>query len=498
MDAALDPTTCYPALVARDARFDGRFFVGVTSTGIYCRPICRVRTPRAANCRFFANAAQAEAAAFRPCLKCRPELAPGHRWSAMDATQMLARQAAALIDAGGAPSMTALAARLGITDRHLRRIFLKVHGVTPLQYEQTRRLLLAKQLLCDSDRPMVEVAAAAGFGSLRRFNAAFVEHYRLQPGALRRGAADGAADGEGEGETHVKGVPGVRGEKASRSPALRLAYRPPYDVGGLLAFLQARAVPGVEAIDLQARRVARTFGAGWLVADFATPGLVRVQLAPALWPHVGVLLPRLRDWLDLDAEPAAIAAVLGPSAEPGLRLPGALDRFELALRAVLGQQVTVAAARTLVTRLVARFGAPLDATAAAPAGLTHFFPTPQRLAAVVDVGEIAELGIIRRRAELIIELAKRWPTLRFAQGGGDAQAALVELESLSGLGAWTAQYMLMRGWSWPDAWPPGDIVLRRVLSPDRSQPLTPRACNAAAEAFRPYRSYAVLHFWRTA
>jgi len=477
MDAALDPTTCYPALVARDARFDGRFFVGVTSTGIYCRPICRVRTPRAANCRFFASAAQAEAAAFRPCLKCRPELAPGSRWSAMDAADTLARQAAALIDAGNVESMAALAERLGITDRHLRRIFLKVHGVTPLQYEQTRRLLLAKQLLCDSDWPMAEVAAAAGFGSLRRFNAAFVEHYRLQPGALRRGVDAAEAAGP------------------SRSPDLRLSYRQPYDVDGLLAFLQARAIPGIERVDAIAGRVVRVLDAGWLVADFATPGLVRVELAPALWPQVGRLLPRLRAWLDLDADPQAIADVLGPEAAPGLRLPGSLDRFELALRAVLGQQVTVAAARTLASRLVARFGAP--AGEAAPDGLTHAFPTPERLA-VAEVGQIAELGIIRRRAELIIELARRWPTLLFAQGAGDADAAQAELESLSGLGAWTAQYMLMRGWSWPDAWPAGDIVLRRVLSTDRSQPLAPRACTAAAERFRPYRSYAVLHYWRTA
>ena len=474
MDAALDPTTCYPALVARDARFDGRFFVGVTSTGIYCRPICRVRTPRAANCRFFASPAQAEAAAFRPCLKCRPELAPGRRWSAMDAADTLAREAAALIDAGGGASMATVAARLGITDRHLRRIFLKVHGVTPLQYEQTRRLLLAKQLLVDSDWPMTEVAAAAGFGSLRRFNAAFVEHYRLQPGALRRGQAEP-----------------VRGA----APDLRLAYRTPYDAGGLLAFVQVRAIPGVEHVDMAARRIARVHGAGWLVADFATPGQVRVKLAPTLWPEVGRLLPRLRDWLDLDADPDAIAAVLGPDATPGLRLPGCVDRFELALRAVLGQQVTVAAARTLAARLVTRFGAP--AAADAPAGLSRAFPTPAQLAGA-EVSQVAELGIIRRRAELIIELARRWPTLRFAAGHGDMAAAQAELESLPGLGAWTAQYMLMRGWSWPDAWPAADIVLRRVLSADRAKPLAPRDCAAAAERFRPYRSYAVLHCWRTA
>jgi AraC family transcriptional regulator of adaptative response / DNA-3-methyladenine glycosylase II len=480
--AALTPTlpaeACYPALLARDARFDGRFFVGVTSTGIYCRPICRVRTPKLANCRFFGTAAQAEAARFRPCMKCRPELAPGdaEAWTVMDASRTLARQAAALLDAGEGASVAEVAGRMGLSDRHLRRIFAAEHGVTPLQYLQTRRLLLAKQLLTDSALPIAEIAHAAGFASLRRFNAAFLEHYRMQPGALRR---------EGRG--------------AEPGSVLRLAYREPYDVDGVLSFLLPRAVAGVERVDPDQGTIERSVslqhaGAwhrGWLRAQFRRAGRVEVELSAGLWPAVASLLPLLRRWLDLDAEPAAIASALGEEAVPGQRLPGCLDRFELAVRAVLGQQVTVAAARTLGGRFVERFG---EALAYAPPGITHSFPRPGTIAAA-PIERIAELGIIRQRGEALRALAQAWPRLAFAQGPKPEgiEAALAELQALPGIGPWTAHYMLMRGWSWPDAFPPGDVALRNALGRD----LNPKAYLAAAEKFRPYRSYAVLHLWRT-
>ncbi|MDN3920532.1 DNA-3-methyladenine glycosylase 2 family protein [Roseateles violae] len=487
-DPLLDVAQCYPALLARDARFDGRWFVGVTSTGVYCRPVCRVRMPKPANCRFFATAAQAEAARFRPCLKCRPELAPaaGTRWSVMDASQTLARQAAALLDGGEIESVEGLAARLGITDRHLRRIFAAEHGVTPLQYLQTRRLLLAKQLLADSALPMTEVAAAAGFGSLRRFNAAFAEHYRLQPSSLRRGApAIATACGE---------------------PALRLAYRPPYAVDALLQFLAARAIPGIEQVDPLQRTVTRTlrvrhggrWHAGRIVARFdAAKSLVLLSPCAAVWGATASLIPIVRRWLDLDAEPAAVDEQLGglAAATPGLRLPGCTDRFELAVRAVLGQQITVAAARTLGARFVERFGEPLDAAQALPR-VDRLFPLPERIAAT-PAAAIAELGIIGRRAEALIALARAWPTLRYASGEGATAEALAELEQLPGIGPWTAHYMLMRGWSWPDAFPPGDVVLRQRLSQGQPAPLSAQACQAAAERYRPYRSYAVLQLWRS-
>ncbi|MBV8502844.1 MAG: helix-turn-helix domain-containing protein [Paucibacter sp.] len=462
----LEPNACYPALVARDARFDGRFFVGVTSTGVYCRPICRVRTPKLANCRFFGTAAQAEAARFRPCLKCRPELAPRSAFTAMDAAGQLAREAARLIEAGE-DSMFAVAERLGVTDRHLRRIFAAEHGVTPLQYLQTRRLLLAKQLLTDSALPVAQVAHASGFASLRRFNAAFLAHYRLQPTALRR---------EG-GQASV--------------PALRLAYREPYDVDGLLRFLEARAIRGVEQVDVPNAVVERSVVLvhqeqclrGGVRVSFTRPGRVEVQLAPVLWPAVASLLPLLRRWLDLDADPAAIAAALPAGAPQGLRLPGALDRFELAVRAVLGQQVTVAAARTVAGRFVERFGTPLEG------GLIGF-PQPQAIAGA-PIEHIAELGIIRQRAAALQAIAAAWPGLLFAQGAlpSDEQLrrAQAELEALPGIGPWTARYMLMRGWSWPDAWLPGDVALKKARSGQIG----------TGDEFRPYRSYAVLHFWRT-
>ncbi|MFG6461123.1 DNA-3-methyladenine glycosylase 2 family protein [Roseateles sp. DXS20W] len=478
----LPPDAAYAALQAHDARFDGRLYVGVTSTGIYCRPVCRVRLPRRENCRFFSTAAQAEAERFRPCMKCRPELAPrALPWTTMDASRTLAAQAAAWLDAcdDAEASVEGLAAHLGITSRHLRRIFLAEHGVSPLQYLQTRRLLLAKALLTDSALPVQDVAYAAGFASLRRFNAAFLEHYRLQPTALRRAGRDGSGH--------------------APTSRLRLGYREPYDVAGVLAFLAPRAVAGVERVEQGAitRSLALTHAgqrhAGWLRVGFLRPGEAAVELSPTLWPAVGSLLPLLRRWLDLDADPDAIAAALGGASVPGQRLPGCLDRFELTVRAVLGQQVTVAAARTLAGRFVERFGEPL---ADAPDGCQRLFPTPERIAAATR-DDIASLGIIGRRADSLIALAQAWPTLAFARREGSPEAAAAELTQIPGIGPWTAGYMLMRGWSWPDAFPPGDVVLRKALSGDGPL-VSPKAYLAAAERYRPFRSYAVLHLWRHA
>ena len=479
----LPPDAAYAALQAHDARFDGRLYVGVTSTGIYCRPVCRVRLPRRENCRFFSTAAQAEAERFRPCMKCRPELAPRPlHWTTMDASRTLAQQAAAWLDAcdDADASVEQLALHLGITSRHLHRIFQAEHGVSPLQYLQTRRLLLAKALLTDSAMPVQEVAFAAGFASLRRFNAAFVEHYRLQPTALRRVGREGSSG------------------PVSR---LRQAYRQPYDVAGVLAFLAPRAVAGVERVDDSGpnRSVTRSLAlthagqrhAGWLRVAFERDGEVAVELSPSLWPAVGSLLPLLRRWLDLDADPDAIAQALGEGSVPGQRLPGCLDRFELTVRAVLGQQVTVAAARTLAGRFVERFG---EALPDAPEGCGRLFPTPERIAAATR-DEIASLGIIARRADSLIALAQAWPTLAFARREGTPQAAAEELTAVPGIGPWTAAYMLMRGWSWPDSFPPGDVVLRKALCAGTAA-LSPKAYMAAAERYRPYRSYAVLHLWR--
>jgi AraC family transcriptional regulator of adaptative response / DNA-3-methyladenine glycosylase II len=484
-NAPLDDAAAYLAITARDARFDGHLFVGVTSTGVYCRPICRVRTPLRRNCRFFGTPAQAEAAAFRPCMKCRPELAPrtGLPWTVMDASRTLARQAADALDASatgdGAPGLVSIAERLGVTDRHLRRIFRTEHGVTPLQYLQTRRLLLAKHLLTDTRLPVAQVAFASGFNSVRRFNAAFSGHYRMNPGRLRSASSAVPVDDDA-------------------AITVNLGHRAPFAVDALLCFLSRRAISGIEAVaDRRVRRTLRAGAvapvAGWVEVEFmvAAPS-VRLRYAPALAASSGRLLAAVRRWLDLDADPKAIDAVLTelPGA-PGLRLPGSLDAFELAVRAVLGQQVTVAAARTLARRLAERFGATL-ATPWHDLGLT--FPPPAVLAEVPPE-ELAGLGVIRARAAAIRALAGDWPTIEGLLAARARPEPLIErLCALPGIGPWTAHYIAMRALGWPDAFPPNDVAVLKAMAL-RFGTASPRDAQAHAQAWQPWRSYAVLRLW---
>jgi len=476
----LDNDAAYRVLHTRDARFDGRLFVGVTSTGIYCRPVCRVRVPKRENCRFFANAALAEGNGFRPCLRCRPELAPG--LSLTDSSSVLADQAARWLDQaaheGQDPPMPALAARLGVTDRHLRRIFAKRHGVTPLAWLTTQRLLLAKQLLTDTALPVTQVALATGFGSLRRFNAAFAEHYRLSPSALRR---EGAAE------------PG----------ALKLAWRPPYDLDGLLGFARRRAVPGQEVVDdLGLRRTLAVQHqgqalAGWISARFVPERCeVHLTVSPSLRPALGPLIQRARHAFDLDADPAlidpALASVPGPARE-GVRLPGSWCGFETAVRVILGQQVTVAAARTLCQRLVQRFGTPISTPFD---DLNLLFPSAATLAAA-DPADIGTLGIVRQRVRALQALAAAVAEGRLSlQPGADLPATLAALTALPGIGDWSAQLIALRTLGWPDAWPAADIALLKALgqAPDARDVA---AGTAAAEAWRPWRGYAVFKLWLT-
>ena len=482
----LDADACYRAVAAHDARFDGAFFIGVTSTGIYCRPVCRVKTPRRENCRFFAHASQAEGAGFRPCLRCRPELAPQTlAWSAQDASALLAQHAARLLDSPDAwgdevPSVAGLAARLGVSDRHLRRVFEAELGVSPMDWLQTRRLLAAKQLLADTRLPVAQVALAAGFASLRRFNAAFAAQYRMSPTALRR---DGSEAKPGDGI------------------AVTLGYRPPYDVREMLQFLQQRGIAGVEQIDQSTHTVARTLRLdddtrGWIACRFEPEQhRVQVRVADSLAPQLPRVIARVRAWLDLDADPAAIHAVLGADfpALAGLRVPGTLDGFELAVRAVLGQQVTVAAARTLTTRLVERFGTPL----ATPIdGLTRLFPSPAALAAASG-DELGQLGVVRQRQAAIHALAQAVSSGQIRlHAGADVAATMDALKALPGIGAWTADYIALRALRWPDAFPSGDVALQKALSPD-GQRLTARAAESRAERWRPWRAYAVIRAWHS-
>ncbi|MBV9890325.1 MAG: helix-turn-helix domain-containing protein [Rhizobacter sp.] len=496
----IDGDAAYQVLLAHDARFDGRLFVGVTSTGVYCRPICRVRMPARRNCRFFASPAQAEAAAFRPCLKCRPEIAPGPGlpWTVMDASRTLALQAASALDdfaaRGEAPSVADVAARLGVSDRHLRRIFFAEHGVTPLQYLQTRRLLLAKQLLTDTQLPISQIALTSGFRSLRRFNAAFLGGYRMNPTRLRS-TAPRSEDGAVTMRKARAARPGV-GEAIT----VQLAYRAPFDVDALLAFVAARAIPGVEAVDGRAIRRTVAAGAlaaspGWLEARFADDA-ARLQLAfsPALGAASGAVIAATRRWLDLDAAPATIAEALAdlPGA-PGIRLPGSVDAFELAVRAVLGQQVTVAAARTLARRLVERFGAAL----ATPwAGVERTFARPRDLAAA-PIERIAELGIIRSRAGAIQSLASHWAAIApLLAPGASPEALVARLREVPGIGPWTAHYIAMRALGWPDAFPPGDVAAAKAMR-TLFATATSRDIASHAERWRPWRAYALLRLWNS-
>ena len=484
--ATLVPDACYLALKTRDARFDGRFFTGVTSTGIYCRPVCRVRTPKRENCRFFGHAAQAESAGFRPCLRCRPELAPHSvTWSIQDASYILAHQAARLLDepeawADSSPSVEQLARRLGVSDRHVRRIFEAQFGVSPVQYLQTRRLLTAKQLLADTALPITQIALISGYASVRRFNAAFVEHYGLNPTQLRR-----------EG-----------GEKPGQGFAIRLGYRPPYDVAAMLGFLKTRQMTGVEFVDVEARRMGRTLSVqsggkrhhGWIAVEYEeAEHRVVLRISDSLREVLPLVIHRLRAALDLDADPQAINSLLHASFPKGdgLRVPGTMSGYELAVRAVLGQQITVAAARTLAQRLVDKFGEPIETPFPA---LTRIFPEPEVLAAASG-DALGQLGIVKQRQAAIVAIASAVASKQIElHGGADVHATVEALKELPGIGDWTAQYIAMRALRWPDAFPAGDVALHKALgvldAPNRA-----RAAEAASQPWKPWRSYAVIRAW---
>jgi AraC family transcriptional regulator of adaptative response / DNA-3-methyladenine glycosylase II len=484
---ATHQATHYAALRARDARFDGRLFVGVTSTGIYCRPVCRVRTPLLRNCRFFPNAASAERAGFRPCLRCRPELAPGLAF--VDSSRSLALVAARLITQAVLEARTLalpdIALRLGVTDRHLRRIFVAEHGVSPVDYLTTQRLLHAKQLLTDTGLPVTQVALASGFSSLRRFNAAFAERYRLSPSALRRESAPA-------------------GERRA-ALSVRLGYRPPYDMAGLLRFLARRQLAGIEAVDERALTLRRTLAwmhqgrrvQGWLVARFVPERHeVEVELAPTLVPALGGVLQRLRQGLDLDADPALIdpaLATLPCPPVPGIRVPGALDGFESAARVILGQQVTVAAGRTLTQRLVDAFG---ESTATPFPDLGRLFPTAGSVAQA-DPEAIGRLGIVRQRVRALQALARKMEAGRLAlHPGAPLQPTLDALRALPGVGEWTVQLIALRTLGWPDAFPATDIGVLDALAPLLGA-RDAKAAELTSTAWRPWRGYAVMRLWQT-
>lgn len=475
------PSALYSAYAARDPRFDGVFFIGVTSTGIYCRPVCTARTPRPANCRFFESAALAERANFRPCLRCRPELAPGN--APVDDAHRVAGLIVRRIDEGtldGGAGLEQIAREFGWSSRQIRRVVRKEMGVSPMELVLTRRLLLAKQLLTETDLPITEVAFASGFASLRRFNDAFSGRYGMPPTRFRKAAE--------------RGLPAATG-----SFTLQLSYRPPFDWTALLEFLRRRGLAGVESVTegAYARTVRLGAQTGSIrVCDLPARRVLTVEISHSLMPVVPPLLGRLRNLFDLSARPDLIAESLSrdPLLEsalvrrPGLRVPGAFDGFELAARAVLGQQVTVKAATTLAARFVERFGEPVETP---HPNLTRLAPDAAQVARA-SLDEVAGLGIIESRARGIIALAGEIASGRLRlEPGADPAVTMERLTQLPGIGAWTAQYIAMRALRWPDAFPKEDVVVRAALGG-----VTGARAEAASQAWRPWRSYATMHLWQ--
>ncbi len=479
----MDFEACRRAFLTRDHRFDGRIFAGVKTTGIYCRPICPARTPNAENMTFFPTAAAAQEAGFRPCLRCRPESSPD--LGAWRGTSNTVSRALALIERGAldAGDVDGLAARLGVGERQLRRLFKQHLGASPVAVAQTRRVLLAKQLIHETRLPMAEVAMASGFGSVRRFNETFQQLFGRSPGALRRSL-------------------GAEQSSAAGGITVKLPYRAPYDWDAMIAFLNARAIPGVETV--APRRYARTLQVeGVCGVVVVTPGQGDFLVAEIRFPKVQALpavIARIRRVFDLAADPALIGAhlaqdpLLAPmvAARPGLRAPGAWDGFELAVRAILGQQITVTAARSLAARLVKAYGEPIHDPAAAALGLSCVFPTPERL-----VGEdIAALGMPRARGAALEGLARTVAADRsIFTPRADLESAIAALSALPGVGEWTAQYIALRELREPDAFPHADIALMRALADDEGRRPTSHDLLARSHAWRPWRAYAAQHLW---
>jgi len=468
----LDAETCHAACDAKDRRFDGRFYIGVTSTGIYCRCICPARTPKRQNRTFWPSAAAAETAGFRPCLMCRPERAPG--LAPVDAPARLAAAAYARIEAGALEEqgLEALAEDLGVTSRHLRRVMNAQFGASPIDIAQTGRLLTARRLLNETALPITEIAFASGFRSLRRFNATMKDRYGASPSQMR-------------GRKAIE-----RGETFTVS----LSPRGDYNIAPTLQFLAMRALPGVEIGNAKryARTVAMGDASGWLAVEMGAKGLM-LTLSDNLAPYLRPLVANVRGAFDLDAEMTAVDAHLASEPElapdvkrePGVRVPGALDGFETAIRAVLGQQVTVAGARTLTDRLVQSFGAPN--TAFAKGGLTHSFPDAPALANA-GVSAIAKIGLPKKRAETLHHLARAAAEGRLPLSRGAVAAGRTALADIPGIGPWTIEYVALRALGDPDAYPATDIALINALG-RRGETL---------EHLKPWRAYAAIRLWRRA
>jgi len=492
----MDDDQRYHAAASKDARFDGVFFTAVRTTGVYCRPSCPAITPKRANVTFYPTAAAAQQAGYRACKRCRPDASPGSPdWNVRSdvAGRAMRLIADGIVDRDGVPG---LAARLGYSPRQVGRVLAAEVGAGPLALARAQRARTARILVETTTLPMGDIAFAAGFASIRQFNATMLEVYDTAPSVLRERAERRRGNAKGRAAE-----PGAAG-----ALCLRLPFRPPIDTGRVFGYLRARAVPGVELVT--ATEYART------ISLPNGPGVARLRIVPGQnWVECSLSLADLRDvtaavqrcrrLLDLDADPQAISGflasdpVIGPLAVacPGRRSVGAVDGDEIALRAVLGQQVSVAAARRLAGRLAALHGGPLPPGSgdAASAALTHVFPDVATIAAL-DPGT---LPMPRSRARALVGLADALASGAVClHPGADREEAAARLLALPGIGPWTAGYIGMRALSDPDAFPPGDAGVLRALR-TFGHAVASGSDTGAAQAWRPWRSYAVHHLWAT-
>jgi len=466
-DLIADAESCYRVVSSRDGRWDGRLFLGVVTTGVYCRPSCPARTPLQRNCRYYATSAAAVAAGFRACRRCRPDALPGTRDD--DVRADLASRALRLVGDGAVDDdgVAGLASRLHVSERHLHRVLVAEVGVGPLRLALSRRAQVARLLIEQSDLTMSDIAFAAGFASVRQFNDVMRAEFGGPPSTLR-----------------------TRGRDADRSPVrdgpgltLRLRCREPYAVGPVWDYLTARLIPGAETRDGEAlvRTVRSRSGAATVRVHPPSDGTVRVDLGPTALDDLGLLVARVRRWLDLDADPQAVDGVLGAdpglaarvARAPGMRVPGTVDGFELAVRAVVGQQVSVAGATTMLGRLAAALG---------PAGL---MPSPHEVGDA-GVDALRAMGLTSARASTLVDLARAVEAGDVVlDPGADRDATRTALLAIRGIGPWTADYIALRALADPDAWPRGDLLLARRVAEERLDP----------SRWRPWRGYAAMHLW---
>ena len=487
MEQGMDNEKLYEAFRSRDVRFDGRFFVGVSSTGIYCRPVCTARMPKRENCTFYSSAASAEAAGYRPCMICRPELAPGVYET--DAGSLLSKRAARFIseNCSDGRSLAEAARELGCTDRHLRRVFEKEFGVTPVKYLQTCRLLMAKNLLTETSLSVLDVALASGFGSVRQFNHAFHQQYRMTPMMLRKSA-------------------GAR-KKTEGTVTIMLGYRPPFRFEELLSFYETRAIPGVEAVRDGAyyRTVRMQTGGGkmtcgWIRVDNApNRNALRLTVSDSLLPAMTKIAGRVRNMFDLFCDPETVAESLEPvnRIRPGLfvkgtRIPGAFEPFEMSVRAVLGQQITVRAAGVLAGRLVSEYGTPIETGVE---GLNRLFPLPGEILSLEGKPEehFGPLGIIASRAGTIASLAEVFEDRSILfESYADPEEEKKKLLEIKGIGPWTADYIAMRSMADTDVFLSSDAGVKKAMGEKDSRKLS-----EIAKAWSPWRSYATIGLWNS-